>query len=101
MYCGAKAEWTVGSRKPISEMPEGTVFSSVDEKDRIHLTRTSDTSCMIEGGSDFERETRVHSILGSRKTLMSTVPRDCWNCRVDHWTAVQNSFKLLARRILC
>ena len=47
-----------------------------DEKDRAHLTRTSDTSCMIEGDSDDEH-----------KTLMTTVPRDCWNCREYHWTA--------------
>ena len=71
------------------------------EKDRVHLTRTSDTSCMIEGDSDDERKTRVHLILGSRKTLMSTMPRECWNCRVYHWTAEQNSFKRLARRIRC
>ena len=57
-------------------MLEGTVFSSVEEKDRAHLTRTSDTSCMIEGESDDERKTRVRVISGSHKTLMSTVPRE-------------------------
>ena len=82
-------------------MPEGTVFSSAKEKDRARMTRTSDTSCMIEVDSDDARKTRVHLILGSRKTLMSTVPRDCWNCRVHHWTAVQNLFKRLERRVLC
>ena len=56
---------------------------------------------MIEGDSDDERKTRVHLILGSRKTLMSTLPRECWNFRVYHWTAEQNSFQRLARRILC
>ena len=39
---------------------------------------------MIEGDSDDERKTRVHLILGSRETLMSTMPRDCWNPRVFH-----------------
>ena len=82
-------------------MPEGTVFLSVEEKDRVHLTRTSDTSCMIEGDSDDERKTRVHLILVSREAPMFTTPRDFWNPRVYHWTAVQNSFKLPARRILC
>ena len=48
---------------------------------------------MVEGDSDDERKTRVHLSFGRRKTLMSTVPRDCWNCRVFHSTAVQNSFK--------
>ena len=64
----------------------------MDEKDRAHLTRTSDTSCTIEGDFDDERKTR--------KTLMSTMPHDCWNCRVYHWTAVQNLFKRLERRIV-
>ena len=45
-------------------------------KDRAHLTHTSDTSCMIEGDSDDKRKTRFHLILGSRKTLLSTMPRD-------------------------
>ena len=62
MYCGAKAEWTIGSCKSISKMLEGTVFSSVEEKDRVHLTRTSDTSSMIEGDSDDERKTHVRLI---------------------------------------
>ena len=39
---------------------EGTVFSSVEEKDRPHMTRTSHTSFMIEGDSDDERKTGVH-----------------------------------------
>ena len=85
MYCGATAEWTVGSCEKISKVLGGTVFSSVEEKDRVHLTRTSDTSSMIEGDCDDERKTRVHFILGSRKSLMSTMPRECWNCRVYHW----------------
>ena len=54
-------------------MPDGTVFSSVEEGNRVHSTRTSDTSCMIEGDTDGVRKTRVHMILGSRETLMSTI----------------------------
>ena len=76
MYCGAEAEWTIGSCKPISKMPEGIAFSCVEEKDRARLTRTSDTLCMIEGDSDDERKTRVPLIAGSSKTLMSTMPPD-------------------------
>ena len=48
-------------------MPEGTVFSSVEEKDRAHLTRTSDATCMIE--SDEERKTRVHLDFGKPQDL--------------------------------
>ena len=73
MYCGATAEWTVGSCESISLMPGGTVFSSVEEKDRVHLTRISDTTNMIESDSDDERKTRVHLILGSR----------CQQCRAS------------------
>ena len=82
-------------------MLEGTIFSFVEEKGRAHLTRTSDTSCMVEGDFDNERKTRVHLTFGSRKTLMPTVPLDFWNCRVFHSTAVQNSFECLERLILC
>ena len=54
MYCGVEAEWTIGSCKPISKILVGAVFSSVDENDRVHLARTSDASCVIEGDSDDE-----------------------------------------------
>ena len=70
-----KKLWKVG-HWPISEILEGTVFSSVEETDRVHMTRTSYTSCTIEGDSDDVRKTRVRLILGKRKTLMSTMPRD-------------------------
>ena len=53
VYCGA-----IGSCKAIKKTSEGTVFSPVEEKDRAHLTRTSDTLCMIGGHSDDERKTR-------------------------------------------
>ena len=36
--------------------------------------------------SNDERKTRVDLTFGSRNTLMSKVPRDCWNCRVFHST---------------
>ena len=98
--CGTEGEWIIGSCEPISKMPEGTIFSFVEERSRS-LTRASDTSCMVEGDSDAEREARGHLTFGSRKTLTSKVPRDCWNCRVFHSTAVQNSFKRLERFILC
>ena len=69
---GTEAE-CIGGCKPISKMPECTLFSSVEEIDRAHSTCTS---CMIEGDSDDERKTRAHLISASRKTLMSTMPRD-------------------------
>ena len=89
VHRGAEAEWTIVSYKLISKMLEGTVISSVEDKDRDHVTRTSDTSCMIEDDTDDERKTRVHLISGSRKTLIPTMR----NCRVHHWTAVRNLFK--------
>ena len=92
VFFGAKAEWTIGCCKPISKMLEGTIFPSMQEKDRVHTTRISDTSFVIEGDSDDERKTHVHLFLGSRVALIAAMPRDCWNCRACHWTAVQNSF---------
>ena len=52
VHRGAEAEWTIVSYKLISKMLEGTVFSSLEDKDRAHVTRTSDTSCMIEDDTD-------------------------------------------------
>ena len=62
-------------------MLEGTVFSSVEERDRGHLTRTSDTSSMIEGDSDDERKTRVHLIFG--KPQDSDVNNAAWLLEVS------------------
>ena len=37
VHCGAKPELTIGSCKPSSKMPEGTVIPSVEERPTIFL----------------------------------------------------------------
>ena len=102
MYCGATGDWTVGSCESISKMLGGAVFSSVDgERSRSLDTHFRHIEQWLKVILTMSAKTRVHLILGSRKTLMSTMPRECWNCRVCQWAAEQNSFKRLARRILC
>ena len=54
---------SIGSCQPISKMLQSAVFSSGEKKDRAYLTRTSDTPCMIERGSDDECKTRVQCVL--------------------------------------
>ena len=72
--CGA---CSLGSCKPISKMLQGAVFSSEEEKDRAHLTRTSDTPCMIERNSDDECKTRVHLTCSSDSNEGFCVDADC------------------------
>ena len=78
-------------------MLEGTSSHFLEEKNRAHLTRTSDTPCMVEGGSDDEHKTLVHLTFGSRKTLMSTVPRLLELSRVP----LDSRTELIERLILC
>jgi len=74
VYCGAKAQLTIGNVLPLNKMPEGTVISMVEEKsgDRGKIARASGASCMVVGHSDDGRKTRVRLPSGTRKTLHST-----------------------------
>jgi large subunit ribosomal protein L8e len=74
VYCGAKAQLSVGNVMPIAKMPEGTVISMCEEKaaDRGRLARAGGTSCMVVGHSDDGKKTRVRLPSGSRKTIPST-----------------------------
>merc|ERR1712060_280921 len=51
VYCGAKAQLTVGNVMPLGKMPEGTVVSMCEEKasDRGRLARASGCNCMVVG----------------------------------------------------
>jgi len=73
VYCGAKAQLTVGNVIPIGNMPEGTVVSMCEEKssDRGRFARASGTNCMVVGHSDDGRKCRVRLPSGSRKTINS------------------------------
>ena len=74
VYCGTKAQLTVGNVMPLAKMPEGTVISMCEEKaaDRGRFARASGTSCMVVGHSDDGKKTRVRLPSGSRKSLPST-----------------------------
>jgi len=74
VYCGSKAQLSIGNIMPLRKMPEGTVISMVEEKatDRGRLARASGCSCMIVGHSDDGKKTRIRLPSGSRKTIPST-----------------------------
>merc|ERR1711865_100740 len=60
VYCGSKAQLTIGNVLPLNKMPEGTVISMCEEKatDRGRFARASGTSCMIVGHSDDGKKSR-------------------------------------------
>lgn len=74
VYCGAKAQLTVGNVLPVGKMPEGTVTSMVEEKasDRGRFARAGGSCCMVVGHSDDGRKTRVRLPSGARKSIPST-----------------------------
>jgi len=74
VYCGDKAQLSIGNVLPLKKLPEGTVISMLEEKaaDRGRYARASGTSCMVVGHSDDGRKTRVRLPSGCRKTLTST-----------------------------
>eukprot|EP00928_Gymnodinium_smaydae_P070993 TRINITY_DN546_c0_g1_i10.p1 TRINITY_DN546_c0_g1~~TRINITY_DN546_c0_g1_i10.p1 ORF type:complete len:257 (-),score=60.18 TRINITY_DN546_c0_g1_i10:51-821(-) len=74
VYCGSKAQLTIGNVLPLNKMPEGTVVSMLEEKagDRGRVARASGTSCMIVGHSDDGKKTRIRLPSGTRKTVTST-----------------------------
>merc|ERR1712146_282815 len=63
IYCGKKAELSVGNVKPVGEMPEGTIVCNLEEKpgDRGVIAHNSDTG-----------KSRVRLPSGSKKTIPST-----------------------------
>jgi large subunit ribosomal protein L8e len=74
VYCGAKAQLSVGNVMPLGKMPEGTIISMVEEKarDRGRFARAGGCSCMIVGHSDDGKKTRLRLPSGSRKTIPAT-----------------------------
>jgi len=74
VYCGSKAQLSIGNVLPLNKMPEGTVISMCEEKatDRGRFARASGTSCMVVGHSDDGKKTRLRLPSGSRKTVPST-----------------------------
>ncbi|KAI9475222.1 60S ribosomal protein L2 [Coemansia sp. RSA 989] len=76
VYCGKTAKLTIGNTLPISELPEGTVISNIEEKpgDRGSLVRASGNYATVIGQNPDEGVTRIRLPSGSKKLLKS-------NCR--------------------
>ena len=69
IYCGKKAQLTVGNVMPVGQMPEGTIVSSLEEKtgDRGRIARASgDYATVIAHNPDTKR-TRVKLPSGTKK----------------------------------
>jgi len=74
VYCGSKAQLSIGNVLAIGQMPEGTIISMVEDKaaDRGAIARASGTSCMVVGHSDDGKKTRIRMPSGARKSIQST-----------------------------
>merc|ERR1712085_227563 len=80
VYCGSKAQLTIGNVLPLNKMPEGTVMSMCEEKagDRGRIARGSGTSCMVvgitAGGGRLDKPT----LKAGNNHHKYRVKRNCW-----------------------
>ena len=74
VYCGKKAEISVGNVIPLREMPEGTVVCNVEQKvgDRGCLARCSGDYATVIGHSDDHSMTFIRLPSGIKKTVQSS-----------------------------
>ena len=74
VYCGKKAEISVGNVIPLREMPEGTVICNVEQKvgDRGSLARCSGDYATVIGHSDDHSMTFIRLPSGIKKTVQSS-----------------------------
>jgi large subunit ribosomal protein L8e len=75
VYCGAKAQVTVGNVLPLSALPEGTIICNVEGAagDRGIIARASGDYCTIIIHDTDKKKTQIRLPSGSRKT----VPSEC------------------------
>ena len=61
IYCGKKAQLTVGNVMPIGQMPEGTIVSNMEEKtgDRGRIARASGNYAVVIAHNPDTKRTRV------------------------------------------
>ncbi len=73
IYCGPKAELSIGNVIPIGKMPEGTIVSMLEDKcgDRGAIARASGTYCVVVGHNPDDARTRVRLPSGQKKLLPS------------------------------
>lgn len=74
VYCGQKANLTIGNVKPVGELPEGTVICNVEEKagDRGAMARASGDYAIIVAHNPDARITRIKLPSGLKKVIPST-----------------------------
>jgi len=74
VYCGKKAQLSVGNVLPLGSMPEGTVICNVEEKtgDRGRLARTSGNYVTIVAHNPETKRTRIRLPSGAKKLVPST-----------------------------
>jgi large subunit ribosomal protein L8e len=73
VYCGKKANLSVGNVLPLSSMPEGTIVCNVEEKsgDRGKLARASGNYATIIAHNPDTKKTRIKLPSGSKKVVPS------------------------------
>jgi len=73
VYCGKKAQLTVGNVLPLGLMPEGTIVCNVEEKtgDRGKLARTSGNYAAVIAHNPDTKRTLVKLPSGAKKVLSS------------------------------
>jgi large subunit ribosomal protein L8e len=71
IYCGKKAELTVGNVLPLSSMPEGTIISNCENKpaDRGTMARCSGNYATIISHSEDGKKARIKLPSGAKKTI--------------------------------
>ena len=73
VYCGKKAEISIGNVLPLRELPEGTVVCNVEHKagDRGSLARCSGDYARVIGHSDDRSMTFIRLPSGIKQTVQS------------------------------
>jgi len=73
VYCGRKAQLSIGNVLPLGVMPEGTICCNVEGKvgDRGIFARTSGNYATIIGHSDDGNRTRIKLPSGAKKVVPS------------------------------
>ena len=71
IYCGKKAQLTLGNVMPIGTMPEGTIISNLEEKtgDRGKLARASGNYATVIAHNPDTKRTRVKLPSGTKKVM--------------------------------
>ncbi|CAB0041389.1 unnamed protein product [Trichogramma brassicae] len=73
VYCGKKANLTIGNVMPVGTMPEGTIICNVEEKtgDRGRLARASGLYATVIAHNPDTKRTRIKLPSGAKKVIPS------------------------------